>query len=103
MSLLSADPHALPAAACPHCQAGSLTLRRVVYARWYGPQFVTIPNFPGWVCDVCGNLEYDRAALEQVRLVLGREARSTPEPPRRPAAAPAAASHPPRSPGRRPI
>ena len=58
---------------CPHCQAGNLSLQRVVYARWYGRHLVTIPNFPSWVCDVCGSLEYDQAALEQVRLVLGRE------------------------------
>lgn len=103
MSLMPPDAHALPAAACPHCQAGNLTLRRMVYARWYGAQFVTVPNFPSWVCDVCGALEYDRAALEQVRMILGREARSAPEPARRPASAPATAPHPPRSPGRRPI
>ena len=103
MSSTAADPRALPPAVCPQCQAGNLHLQRVVYARWYGAQFITIPNFPSWVCDVCGSLEYDRAALEQVRMILGREARSEPEAPRRPASAPAANPHPPRPTGRRPI
>lgn len=58
---------------CPHCQTGSLRLRRVVLAHWYGGQFIIIPNFPGWVCDVCGAREYDDAALEQVQMLLGAE------------------------------
>jgi YgiT-type zinc finger domain-containing protein len=90
-------------AACPHCQAGNLNLKRVVYARWYGPHFVTIPNFPSWVCDVCGSLEYDGAALEQVRLVLGREAGPSVESLRRAAANPSPSAPQPRPSGRRPI
>ncbi len=58
---------------CPHCQTGTLRPRRVVFARWHGDQFITIPNFPGWVCDVCGEREYDAVALEQVQSVLGAE------------------------------
>jgi YgiT-type zinc finger domain-containing protein len=89
--------------ACPHCQAGNLRLKRVVYARWYGRHFVTIPNFPSWVCDVCGGLEYDQAALEQVRLVLGREG-ATPAEAARPASpSPAPFASQPRSTTRRPI
>ncbi len=59
--------------ACRQCQAGTLHLKRVVLAHWFGEHFVTIPNFPGWVCDVCGEREYDAVALEQVRLILGPE------------------------------
>jgi YgiT-type zinc finger domain-containing protein len=58
---------------CPDCQTGSLRPRQVVFAHWYGGQFITIPNFPGWVCDVCGAREYDPDALEQVQLLLGAE------------------------------
>jgi YgiT-type zinc finger domain-containing protein len=58
---------------CPHCPTGSLRLSRVVFAHWYGGQFITIPNFPAWVCDVCGAREYDTAALEQVQMLLGAE------------------------------
>lgn len=91
------------AATCPHCQIGTLSLQRVVYARWYGTHFVTIPNFPSWVCDVCGSLEYDGAALEQVRLVLGREAGEASEAARRAARSLAPFQPQPRSTGRRPI
>jgi YgiT-type zinc finger domain-containing protein len=62
-----------PAYVCPECQTGSLQPRRVVFAHWYGGQFITIPNFPGWVCDVCGAREYDPAALEQLQMLLGTE------------------------------
>jgi YgiT-type zinc finger domain-containing protein len=62
-----------PTYVCPHCQTGTLRLRRVVFAGWRGGHFVTIPNFPGWVCDVCGEREYDAAALEQVHSILGAE------------------------------
>jgi YgiT-type zinc finger domain-containing protein len=59
---------------CPHCRAGNLRLQRVVFARWYAGQFITVPNFPAWVCDVCGEREYDEMALDQVRRVLAPEA-----------------------------
>jgi YgiT-type zinc finger domain-containing protein len=64
---------ALVAYVCPECQTGSLRARRVVFAHWYAGHFITIPNFPGWVCDVCGAREYDPAALEQVQMLLGAE------------------------------
>jgi YgiT-type zinc finger domain-containing protein len=67
------EPNPQPVAICQHCLAGSLRLRQVVFAHWYGGQFITIPNFPAWVCDVCGETEYDPAALEQVETILGAE------------------------------
>ncbi len=88
---------------CPHCLAGTLNLKRLVYARWYGRHFVTIPNFPSWVCDVCGSLEHDAAALEQVRIIFGREASAAPGAARRGGASPAPFLSEPRTPGRRPI
>jgi YgiT-type zinc finger domain-containing protein len=89
--------------ACPECQAGTLRLKRVVFARWFGDQFVTIPNFPGWVCDVCGEREYDDVALEQVRLILGPETEMPRELSRRRSAGlPDSQAEPHRS-GRRPI
>ncbi len=72
-----------PVSTCPHCLVGSLRLQRVVYARWYGGHFITVPNFPSWVCDVCGSLEYDAAALDQMKMILGRESGAPPEAARR--------------------
>ena len=59
---------------CSHCQMGTLQPRAVTFAHWFEGQFITIPNFPGWVCDYCGERDYDAAALEQLELILGPEA-----------------------------
>ncbi len=53
---------------------GTLRLRPVTFAHWFEGQFITIPRFPAWVCDICGKREYDVAALEQLELILGPEA-----------------------------
>jgi hypothetical protein len=31
---------------------------------------VSIPNFPAWVCDLCGRREYDPQALSQLQLIM---------------------------------
>ena len=67
------EPRQTVSYVCPRCQMGTLHLRRVVFANWYGGQFVMMPNFPGWVCDVCGEREYDAVALEQINTLLGTE------------------------------
>ncbi len=59
---------------CERCQTGHLQLRRVTLADWMGDAFVTVPNFPAWVCDVCGHREYDAEALEHLQAVLGPQA-----------------------------
>jgi YgiT-type zinc finger domain-containing protein len=64
------EPHYL----CPSCQMGTLRLRAVTFAHWFEGQFITIPRFPAWVCNICGAREYDGAALEQLELILGPEA-----------------------------
>ena len=69
----TSDPEPRSAYICPHCLTGTMQLRRVAFAHWYGGQFITIPNFPGWVCDVCGEREYDAVALDQVETILGTE------------------------------
>jgi YgiT-type zinc finger domain-containing protein len=53
---------------------GTLRLRSVTFAHWFEGQFITIPRFPAWVCNICGAREYDAAALEQLELILGPEA-----------------------------
>ncbi len=66
-------PNTQPTYICQHCLAGTLRLRQVAFAHWYGGQFITIPNFPAWVCDVCGETEYDAVAMDQVETILGTE------------------------------
>jgi YgiT-type zinc finger domain-containing protein len=55
---------------CPDCQLGELRPGRVSYFAWADRRFVTVPDFPAWVCDVCGWREYDRAALSELQTLL---------------------------------
>ena len=63
---------------CTECQAGQMHRRFVTYFTWLGDELVTVPDFPAWVCDVCSNCEYDEAALDDLRAILGPNA-SLPE------------------------
>jgi YgiT-type zinc finger domain-containing protein len=71
--MAASEPESRAGYICPKCLTGTMQLRRVAFAHWYGGQFITIPSFPGWVCDVCGEREYDSVALDQVETVLGTE------------------------------
>ncbi|HEY9078258.1 MAG TPA: YgiT-type zinc finger protein [Anaerolineaceae bacterium] len=64
-------PETIP---CNECQAGHLHRRFVTYFTWIGDELVTVPDFPAWVCDVCGRREYDGQALNQLSLLLNPHA-----------------------------
>jgi YgiT-type zinc finger domain-containing protein len=70
---------------CTECQAGQMHKQMVTYFTWLADELITVPNFPAWVCDVCGRREYDAQALNRLQLLLnpsaGRPA-SSPRPPR---------------------
>jgi YgiT-type zinc finger domain-containing protein len=59
---------------CPNCQVGTLHPGAVSYFALMGGAIITIPSFPAWICDVCRHCEYDAAALEELRVVLGPSA-----------------------------
>jgi YgiT-type zinc finger domain-containing protein len=62
----------------------------VTYFTWLGDELITVPDFPAWMCDVCGRREYDVHALNQLSLLLAPNAgHPSPRPPR---------PHPPRIP-----
>lgn len=63
---------------CPECQVGALRAANVSYIAPVHGRLVTVPDFPAWVCDVCGRREYDEAALAELRAML-----ETGAPPRR--------------------
>lgn len=44
--------------------------RYLTYFTWLGDELITVPDFPAWVCDVCGKREYDMQALSQLTLLL---------------------------------
>jgi len=56
--------------ACYECQAGQMHRNFVVYYTWIGDDLITVPDFPAWVCDICGRREYDLQALTELALIL---------------------------------
>ncbi len=84
---------------CNECSAGMMRLRFIIYFTWLGEELITVPNFPAWVCDVCGHREYDEKSISWLSMLLdpnaGKPTRRNPVPPRarrRPAAHPRAES-----------
>ena len=61
-------------ATCRECQVGHFTLKPVSYFTWLGDEMVVIPEFPAWVCDVCGTRIYDDYAMTQLNYLLNPSA-----------------------------
>ena len=55
---------------CKECQAGMRRLRYITYFTWLGDELITVPNFPAWICDVCGRREYDERAITWLTMLL---------------------------------
>lgn len=55
---------------CIECQAGVLKLRYLTYFTWLDDELITVPNFPSYVCDVCGRREYDGKAIIWLNTIL---------------------------------
>jgi YgiT-type zinc finger domain-containing protein len=68
---------------CTECQAGVMHLRHITYFTWLDEELVTVPNFPAWVCDVCGRREYDGRAIAWLVTILNPETGKTPSSKRR--------------------
>lgn len=64
--------------------------RFLTYFTWLGDELITVPDFPAWVCDVCGRREYDLQALSQLTLLLNPSAGKGTRRVRRPAPSPEA-------------
>jgi YgiT-type zinc finger domain-containing protein len=59
-----------PVPTCRKCQAGHLRRRKVTYFTWLMDELITVPDFPAWVCDVCGRRVYDPQAITQLSTLL---------------------------------
>jgi YgiT-type zinc finger domain-containing protein len=55
---------------CSECQAGVLKRRSLTYYTWLDDELITVPNFPAWVCDMCGRREYDPRAISWLNTLL---------------------------------
>ena len=59
---------------CAECQAGVMRLQYLTYFTWLGDELITVPNFPAWVCDVCGRREYDEKSISWLAMLLNPDA-----------------------------
>ena len=64
----SREPHSM--IPCSECNIGQMHKTKVTYFTSLGENMVTVPDFPAWVCDICGKREYDHIALDQLALLL---------------------------------
>ncbi len=55
---------------CNECAAGVMHARMITYFTWLGDELITVPNFPAWICDMCGNREYDQKAISWLSMLL---------------------------------
>jgi YgiT-type zinc finger domain-containing protein len=78
---------------CPECRSGMMRLNHITYFTWLHDELITVPNFPAWVCDMCGRREYDTRAISWLNILLNPSAGKRPRP-RRSKNRPAGASHP---------
>ena len=65
---------------CPECHAGILHLEYLTYFTWLNDELITVPNFPSWVCDVCGKREYDKNAVSWLNMLLSPNTGRKPRP-----------------------
>ncbi len=49
-------------------------LQFITYFTWLGDELITVPNFPAWVCDVCGRREYDEKSISWLTMLLNPDA-----------------------------
>jgi YgiT-type zinc finger domain-containing protein len=62
-----------------------LRLRYLTYFTWLNNELITVPNFPAWVCDICGRREYDPRAVKWLNTLLNPETGRPSPRPRNPA------------------
>jgi YgiT-type zinc finger domain-containing protein len=55
---------------CPECKTGVMHLEYITYFTWLDQELITVPNFPAWVCDLCGLREYDTRAVSWLNTLL---------------------------------
>ena len=55
---------------CPECSAGVMRLRYVTYFTWLNDELITVPNFPAWICDVCGRRDFDSHSITWLNTLL---------------------------------
>jgi len=62
---------------CPHCYFGRIRPGKRSFAARTNGKPLMVPDFPAWICDVCGFTIYDPASLLNLQRLL-----TTPSKPR---------------------
>jgi YgiT-type zinc finger domain-containing protein len=60
-------PESMP---CNECPAGVMHARFITYFMWMNDELITVPNFPAWICDICGKRDYDAQAISWLTMLL---------------------------------
>lgn len=55
---------------CFECSAGKMKKKLVTYMTTMGDELISVPDFPAWVCDMCGAQSYDTIAMRQLMFLL---------------------------------
>ena len=55
---------------CPECQVGVIRRKKGTYYTWIENEIVIVPDFPCWVCDVCGHRDWDQGAVFNLGMIL---------------------------------
>lgn len=58
---------------CLECGTGVLKLQHLTYFTWLNNELITVPDFPAYVCDICGRREYDGRAITWLNTLLSPE------------------------------
>ena len=59
---------------CNECSAGMMHVRSITYFTWLGEELIMVPNFPAWICDMCGRREFDERAIAWLTMLLNPNA-----------------------------
>jgi YgiT-type zinc finger domain-containing protein len=69
------DGHPETAITCRRCSAGVMRLRYITHITWMNEELITVPNFPAWVCDICGRRRFDPRAVSWLNMLLNPASR----------------------------
>ena len=53
---------------------GLMRLSYITYFTWLNEELVTVPNFPAWICDLCGRRDFDPRAVTWLNTLLNPSA-----------------------------
>ena len=69
-SAMGEDDHLETAITCRRCSAGVMHIRYITHFTWMNEELITVPNFPAWICDICGRRRFDPRAVAWLNMLL---------------------------------